>query len=335
MMSDQPSKIFSKSLFDFNINKKIFTSVKKEDNETVNSSISFLMDFLQSTREKEADQRIRAKLLPAIIIILRSLSEPVLSNRIMIHFRKLVEQEGQKMGMEDLEGSLRALGIDADFDANEDLLSVPLKDYVAIAGKISGSSYHLIYQDLRSGRVFLNKDHALKVLREHFYRRIREYYDSIPQDEAISATESYLKNITEIRNVYTRTLGKVDLGFGAVESDKFPPCIREYLKQVSEGVNIPHLARLTLVSFLRAVGMPNEKIMEIFRNAPDFNESITEYQVNHITGKTSGTKYSPPKCETLQSNHLCYKGDDPICSKAWMKHPLTYYRYKKKGNLRK
>ncbi|MCL4314327.1 MAG: DNA primase regulatory subunit PriL [Candidatus Thermoplasmatota archaeon] len=335
MMPQNTGKIFLKSLFDFEENKKIFTSFLSDDINTIKEAVEFISKYLRDPKEKRSWHRINAKLLPIVLIFLKGISEPVLSNRIMIHFRRVAEEEGQRMNMEDLESALNSLGLEAELDANDDLISVSLKDYVSIAGKISGSTYHLIYQDLRSGRVFLDKDHALKVLREHFYSRMRLYYEKIPLEEVISLTKSYSVDMEKIKDIYTKTLGKIDFGFGAVDSDKFPPCIREYIRQVSDGVNIPHLARLTLVSFLRAVGMPNEKIMEIFRTAPDFNESITEYQVNHITGKTSGTKYSPPKCETLQSNHLCYKGDDALCAQEWMKHPLTYYRTKKRESLKK
>ncbi|MCL5440233.1 MAG: DNA primase, partial [Candidatus Thermoplasmatota archaeon] len=68
---------------------------------------------------------------------------------------------------------------------------------------------------------------------------------------------------------------------------------------------------------------------------PDFNQRITEYQVDHVTGQISGTEYSPPKCEVLRSNHVCYWGEDKLCHQEWLRHPLQYYAVKKKSNSKK
>ena len=53
------------------------------------------------------------------------------------------------------------------------------------------------------------------------------------------------------------------------------------------------------------------------------------YQVEHITGKTSGTEYTPPGCDTMKSNSICFNPDS-LCNKEWMNHPLSYYRIKGK-----
>ena len=63
--------------------------------------------------------------------------------------------------------------------------------------------------------------------------------------------------------------------------------------------------------------------MRLFATAPDFKESFTRYQVEHITGTTSNTKYSPPKCDTLVSSGVC-PGPNALCRQ--IRHPLSYYR---------
>ena len=45
----------------------------------------------------------------------------------------------------------------------------------------------------------------------------------------------------------------------------------------------------------------------LFQNAPDYNEKITKYQVEHLAGKKgSQTKYSVPACSKLVNENLCY-----------------------------
>ena len=63
--------------------------------------------------------------------------------------------------------------------------------------------------------------------------------------------------------------------------------------------------------------------MRLFATAPDFKESFTRYQVEHISGKTSGTQYSAPKCDTLVSTGVC-PGPNALC--RLIKHPISYYR---------
>ena len=63
--------------------------------------------------------------------------------------------------------------------------------------------------------------------------------------------------------------------------------------------------------------------MRLFATAPDFKEAFTRYQVEHISGKTSGTQYSSPKCDTLVSSGVC-PGPNALCRQ--IRHPLSYYR---------
>ena len=62
-----------------------------------------------------------------------------------------------------------------------------------------------------------------------------------------------------------------------------------------------------LGAFLLTRGQSVEQIAPLFKNAPDYNEKVTLYQLNHLAGSSgSGTKYSCPSCEKLQSQSLCF-----------------------------
>ena len=49
-----------------------------------------------------------------------------------------------------------------------------------------------------------------------------------------------------------------------------------------------------------------EQIAPLFKNAPDYNEKVTLYQLNHLSGNTSTTQYACPSCEKLKSQDLCF-----------------------------
>lgn len=102
----------------------------------------------------------------------------------------------------------------------------------------------------------------------------------------------------------------------------FPPCITHLAAAARAGTNIPHVGRFTLVTFLHAVGMETDDILKFFSTSPDFNAEKTRYQIEHITGKASGTTYAVPRCDTILTWGLCYP--DQLCKTVH--HPLFYYR---------
>jgi DNA primase large subunit len=77
--------------------------------------------------------------------------------------------------------------------------------------------------------------------------------------------------------------------------------------------------------------MSADEIMNVFSASPDFDESKSRYQIDHITGEISGTVYSPPECSTMKSYGICFN-EDGLCRKEWMTHPLKYYKVKDKSS---
>jgi DNA primase large subunit len=107
---------------------------------------------------------------------------------------------------------------------------------------------------------------------------------------------------------------------------------------LESGENLSHAGRFALAAFLHRAGADFETIVDAYRGAPDFDESVTRYQVEHITQRDDGRGYEPPECETLRSHGLCFReGDasapqpsdrarDPLCFEPFLRHPLQYYR---------
>jgi DNA primase large subunit len=88
------------------------------------------------------------------------------------------------------------------------------------------------------------------------------------------------------------------------------------------------VGRFTLTSFLVNIGMPSEKVNELFKGFSDYNERLTRYQVEHIAGERgSRTRYTPPQCTTLQTHGVCTNSDD-LCRRV--RHPLAYYKRKQR-----
>ncbi len=204
-------------------------------------------------------------------------------------------------------------------------------DFIKYASKLSGESFKLIYQPLREGWVPISRDEFIKILREAFVSNFIK--DVEAQNKNKELLKKYFhKDIERIRELKDAFISKYSTQeFGNVVEVAFPPCLKSIIVKLKNGVNLPHQARFFLVTFLHKIGVKNEDIMKVFATAPDFNEAMTKYQVEHITGGISKKEYEVPKCSTLQAYGLCVKdiADDPLCKKEWMSHPLLYYKIKK------
>jgi len=99
-----------------------------------------------------------------------------------------------------------------------------------------------------------------------------------------------------------------------------PPCMVAILEALKRGENLPHTARFAITTYLLKRGWDVEQIVDLFRNAPDFNEKITRYQVQHIAGRAGGRKeYAVPSCKTMREWGLCI-------TNCGIKNPLEYGR---------
>jgi len=204
-------------------------------------------------------------------------------------------------------------------------------DFIKFASKLSGNDFKLIYQPMSKGWIPITRENFIKIIREAFVDRfVKEIED---QKEKSKYLKKYFKReIEEIVNLKDDYISKYTTSdFGNVVEEAFPPCLRAIIVKLRNGINLPHQARFFLVTFLHKIGVKNEDIMKIFATAPDFNESMTKYQVEHITGGISRKEYEVPKCATLQSYGLCVKdiAKDKLCNREWMTHPLLYYKLKK------
>ena len=196
-------------------------------------------------------------------------------------------------------------------------------DFLRHTSTIRETPWKLINQRLDAGYVRLRREKAVRVLRNAVQRRIEEGLP-IPVNDAI--LEAFRGDLAEIRGILDakKAAFKAD-DIGKVSITRFPPCMYNLLAQIQAHENVPHMGRFAIVSFLHHIGMGNEDIFRVFGDVPDFAVDVTKYQIDHITGTTSPTEYTPPECSTMKSYGLC-PGPDRIC--LTIKHPLSYYRIK-------
>ncbi len=210
---------------------------------------------------------------------------------------------------------------------------IRLTDYLHLATPIREADFHLVRQAVRGGQVLVTQKRAARLVQEGVRVTLTP---PIALDAglrgALERTEGeFLKEIAE--RVPAPSLDRAGLP-GPLRPDLFPPCIRKMQRMLEGGENLSHAGRFALAAFLHRAGAPADGIVDAFRGAPDFDESITRYQVEHITQRDGGRGYEPPECATIRTHGLCFREGDPsaprapdrgrddLCFEPWLRHPV-------------
>jgi len=223
------------------------------------------------------------------------------------------------------------------FETEGDSVVVPLVDYVRLSVPIREADFRLARQEVRGGVVRVPRVRAARLLQEAVRARLAQPLDLAGDVVSlIRARDAEL--LEELARRTPVPIARGGVTGGTIRPDLFPPCIRKMRRTLQAGENLSHAGRFCLAAFLHRAGADFETIVDQYRGAPDFDESITRYQVEHITLRDGGRGYEPPECDTLRSHGLCARdGDpaaaldvdktrDPRCFDETLRHPLQYYR---------
>ena len=229
-----------------------------------------------------------------------------------------------------LENKDKILAIAKDFDWDISG-GAPYKDflvgfnfYLKNAAHMHGLKWKLINQVMDKGKVFLNKDKAVRLLQEEVKNRVEKRLDNteirnIPKEISLLADD--LSNLAQ-----TQIGEEIDDLPKVIVQEAFPPCINALYSDAAQARHLSHIGRFTLTSFLVNIGMTPEALNELFKTFSDYSERLTRYQIEHIAGERgSGTKYTCPQCSVLQTHGVC-KNRDALCRQVY--HPIKYYKRK-------
>jgi len=215
-------------------------------------------------------------------------------------------------------------------------VELPLVDYLHLAVPIREAEFRLPRQAVRRGSVTVRPARAARLLQEAVRLRLAEPLP-LADDVVREIREREAELLAELVRRTPAPVARAGTP-GPMRPELFPPCIRKMQRTLQKGENLSHAGRFGLAAFLHRAGADFETIVDAFRGAPDFDESVTRYQVEHITLRDGGRGYEPPECETLRSHGLCARdGDataddardrtrDERCFDPTLRHPLQYYR---------
>ncbi|WP_456368986.1 DNA primase large subunit PriL [Geoglobus sp.] len=192
----------------------------------------------------------------------------------------------------------------------DDGLWVHVSDYLTASSRIRSPEWKLVARNLRKGYVELSSREFYRVVEE----RLRDLFFE-PFTIPIEGIESLRELVSDYE--MSRRVSKID---GVKDFELFPPCMKKIVADLKDSANVAHTARFAITTFMLSVGYSVDEILDLFRNAPDFDEEKARYQIEHIAGQRgAGKEYDVPSCSTMKTYHNCV-------ANCGVRHPMEYYR---------
>lgn len=205
---------------------------------------------------------------------------------------------------------------------------IPITEYLPIASRLLNEiKWKLVNQYVKNGYVYLNKKEVARLIQEYvkFY-----LINSTPDLSGVRFEGRINEVIAELSKIVPRELKAADgtrleASEGIINEDAFPPCIKNIIMQLRNNEHLSHSQRFALATFLINIGVGVDYILELFRHAPDFNEKIARYQIEHLAGlRGSRKKYLSYSCDKMKSLGMCVND-------CGVKSLISYYKLKLKS----
>lgn len=180
----------------------------------------------------------------------------------------------------------------------EQFFIIPVPDYLSRAVRFHATEWKLINRTVDSGMVYLTPHQTVRLIRQE----ISGYIDTkIAESATPSMAPGLEKFVDRISSINAEFRPRM------VKSGALPPCVIHAIETLKSGQNLSHSGRFLLATYMFAQGQDIADIASYFKTAPDYNESITMYQLRQISGKSGrGVAYLCQSCSKLKTLDLCY-----------------------------
>ncbi len=200
-------------------------------------------------------------------------------------------------------------------DGNNTQLVAPLSDYLSFPFK--DGQLHLVHQSVSKGFVELEMNAACRWVAEGVHSHVLR---SLPVEvKGLPLLFWDMSKVALSRLQKVQAAERKIAGDSGVLLQAFPPCMEKLHAEITSGVNLPHMARFDLATFLVNINVPHEEIVNVFSKASNYDEKVTRYHLDNLSGKSNGKKYSAPACAKVREHGLC------ISRTCNVMHPLQFY----------
>ncbi|MCX8190089.1 MAG: hypothetical protein N3F05_02555 [Candidatus Diapherotrites archaeon] len=183
-----------------------------------------------------------------------------------------------------------------------DFLSAPSKE----------ESLKLINQNIFQGKIWLDENRFSRFLSE---KAMSTVLSSLPVSSVAT------KEIQElaVEALKDSVISRKESSALGTDLQAMPPCMERLYSDLTSGNKLSHMENFALAAFLAAIGLSEEKILQAFSHAPNYDEKVARYHISRILRGKQGRNYLPLSCAKMQSYGFCIAN----CN---VKNPLNYYR---------
>jgi len=215
------------------------------------------------------------------------------------NFIELLSKEENQIVLEVSE----KLGIKVEVSTNDWVI-----DFISYLANIPKSQeYKLVNQNIKMGKVYLSRTKFIRFLEEAIRNKV---YSGLPIKK-----EDIPKEIVEASK---RIEVKIETKDIKISKTSIAPCMQRLIDRLKKSENLSHQERWILVVYLCKLGVSKEEVKQLFKFAPDYNEKITDYQVEYLYKK----QYMVPSCPTLRTYGICVQD-------CGVKNPLSFKKKSK------
>lgn len=269
------------------------------------------------------DYRVELLTLVSCLVLVKMLKNDKLARKYALMEARRIEafliEEAKKdkttmpLVLQVLQNQFKVKIDNATLPDNTALYSMRVTDFLPRAVKMHTDSWKLINQAVHRGIVYLEHYKVIRLLRQEVQELILQRLSQLNLKEDLQLFTPAFNRL------YAEVIPKFQSRIMIVS--EYPPCVRSIIDMLNRGENVSHPGRIFIASYMAAVGKGEDDIVDLFKNAPDFKEQITRYQVRHLLkAREQPGGFGVTGCEKLKFNSLCF----PDAKCEGIRNPMKY-----------
>ncbi len=257
---------------------------------------------------------------PVAKVILSFVKDRSFAQKFSSMFAKKVFAELEREKDDTLFSLAESLGLKYRFPQDESFfVQVKVPDF--LSANFRQDFMKLVNQRVFGGNVFLSRNEFCRLLAFFFESRLLE---ELPVDTK-GVPKRFASVALEVSADFFELRAKKfeNTSFGPIKPEFFPPCLEKLYLDILGGRNLAHSERFVLATCMLSLGMGTDKVVDLYRSTPNFDEKVTFYQVSRLAGG-AGKKIQAPSCQKMAEYGLRLPSC-PCNESARIKHPLQFY----------
>lgn len=198
-------------------------------------------------------------------------------------------------------------------------------DYLKVSVNLNEPRFKLVNRTVVGGYVGVSRPEAITFIKNGLERL---FYERLEAMGRLDPPDFLKPHVEGLRKVLESLNTSSNVSYARLGPEMWPPCMNAIRTRLLAGEPVSHFANFTLAAFMLKIGITVDEVVETYSKRGDFDPRIARYQVEHIAGlKGSRTKYSVPRCSTMQAHGLCVE-EGRLC--GGVRTPMQFYRRRAK-----